>query len=78
MVVNCLPRGSKEEQPSSNDLDPSSSGKGFEFDISRFRCTHCGSFYVETVRDEPVVSGIFRIFKCKKCGKEFGRFVGRG
>ncbi|MFB0561874.1 MAG: hypothetical protein ACETWM_11790 [Candidatus Lokiarchaeia archaeon] len=73
-----MPDESEEKQPSRNDSKPSFSPKDFEFDISRFRCSHCGSFSVESLRDEPVVSGVFRIFKCKKCGKEFGRFVGRG
>nr|MDO8079140.1 hypothetical protein [Candidatus Freyarchaeota archaeon] len=72
-----MPFEPEEKEPSGSDSDALFPPRGPEFDISRFRCQHCGSFSVEALRDEPVVSGIFRIFKCKKCGKEFGRFVGR-
>ncbi|MEM3564026.1 MAG: hypothetical protein QXR19_12400 [Candidatus Jordarchaeaceae archaeon] len=65
----------------SEDRQPKSEGSflhSYDVDVSRFRCTHCGSFTVEVLRDEPVITGIFRIFKCKKCGREFGRFLSQG
>jgi predicted RNA-binding Zn-ribbon protein involved in translation (DUF1610 family) len=77
LVVNLLFFESDERQPP-KEKPYNSFSHNYEVDISRFRCPHCGSFTVEILRDEPVITGVFRIFKCKKCGKEFGRFLSQG
>jgi transcription elongation factor Elf1 len=62
---------------SENSLSAQPESKEAYTSIDRFQCPQCGSLSVKPVREEPVVTGTFIILSCEKCGKEFGRFVGK-